>query len=216
MKKRQFIFAMGLLAVIGCSLPAFAEEDSGEILSTSDQQRRITGYVSEWKPEDGTGSYTVTDLDGNGCLEILSANYDSSTSDTEWKMWEISAEGEFVSCELPWEDGESQPDVITDSAAVYYDGDNDIYYYIFEDVVAAEDGTENAQSVALSLQDGVLTSELLEAEENTDRFDGMDEMEASFNWISTAEHSLGSDVPMEQILTLVGEAYAGFSLQAAE
>ena len=57
MKKE--LLMCGLLAVC-CSFPALAGEGSGEALSVSDQQKRITGYVSEWKPEDGTGSCTVT------------------------------------------------------------------------------------------------------------------------------------------------------------
>lgn len=212
MKKE--LLMCGLLAVC-CSFPALAGEGSGEALSVSDQQKRITGYVSEWKPEDGTGSYTVTDLDQDGCLEILSANYDEETAATEIGIWEISPEGEFVSCELPWEEGESQPDVIAKGASVYYDEENNRYYYIFEDVTLAEDGTETTQTAALYLEDGTVSCEILE-DEAAAHFEGMEAMEAKFKWISTAEHSLTSDVPMEQIVTLVGEAYAGFSLKAAE
>lgn len=215
MKKRLLMFGIGLLSACFC-LPALAEESSGEQLSMADQQKRITGNVSEWKPENGTGSYVITDLDGNGRLEIISANYNDETLETEARMWEISEEGKFTVCQLPWKDGDSQPDLITDAATVYYDTENDLYYYIFEDASVAEDGSEKVQTVALSFKDQVLTSELLETDAVEERFEGMEQMEAKFRWVSTAEHSLGSDVPMEQILTLVEESYAGFSLQKAE
>ena len=77
--------------------------------------------MEEWKPADKTGSYTVTDLDQNGSLEILSADYDDETKETVTKIWEVSPEGQLVPCELPWEEGDSQPDLITASAQVYYD-----------------------------------------------------------------------------------------------
>lgn len=212
MKKRMFMLSAVLLAVC-CSFPALAQEGGGEQLSAADQQRRITGNVEEWKPADKTGSYTVTDLDQNGSLELLSADYDDETMETVTKIWEVSSEGKLVACELPWEEGDSQPDLITDSAQVYYDEAEDIYYYIFQDASA---GSETAETAVLSLKDGVITEERLDEGTEADRFDGMEEMTASFKWVSTAEHALGSDVPMEQILTLIEGSYAGFSLEGAK
>ena len=212
MKKRMLMLSAALLAAC-CSFPALAQESGGEQLSAADQQRRITGNVEEWKPADKTGSYTVTDLDQNGSLEILSADYDDETKETVTKIWEVSPEGQLVPCELPWEEGDSQPDLITASAQVYYDEAEDTYYYMFQDASA---GSETAETAVLSLKDGVVTEERLDEETAADRFEGMEEMTASFKWVSTAEHALGSDVPMEQILTLIEGSYAGFSMEGAK
>ena len=60
-----------------------------------------------------------------------------------------------------------------------------------------------------------ITADAYESAAET-RYEELKEKEAKFKWINTKEHAIGSDVPMEQLLELVSEANAGFSLRDPE
>lgn len=106
--------------------------------------------------------YAVTDLDQNGRLEIIQSVCQGTGLFTYTKLWETDAEGTaLLPCQLPWEEGSSQPDVITDPDKVYFDEATNTYSYIFRDELR-NGAAEHVQSlIALSLADGEVTTTLL-------------------------------------------------------
>lgn len=235
MKRKWIALILALAMMSGETVMA------SEALSGTAQQKRIVGAVETWKPEKNTGSYTVTDLDGNGRLEIISSNYSEEDQSTVSHIWEVDEDGKLQKVEMPWTEEESQPDFITKSTKVWYDSTEDVYYYLFTDQQKTEDGSEKEQKLAVSLKDGKLSSQLL-AEKTVDgtdtesfsdadgneissedyenageeKYGDFEEKTTKFKWISTREHAIGSDVPMEQLLELVSEANAGFSISDPE
>ena len=235
MKRKWIALGLALTAVFGETAMA------SETLSETVQQKRIVSAVESWKPGKNTGSYTVTDLDGNGRLEIISADYSGDDQTTVSHIWEVGEDGKLQKVDLPWAEEESQPDLITKSTKAWYDSSEDIYYYLFTNEEKTEDGSFRERKLTISLKDGKLSSEVL-AEKMTDetgteqfldaegseisaedyenageeKYSELKEKSVKFKWISTKEHAIGSDVPMEQLLELVSEASAGFSVSDPE
>lgn len=106
--------------------------------------------------------YAVTDLDQNGRLEIIQSVCQGTGLFTYTKLWEAAPEGTaLLPCQFPWEEGSSQPDVITDPDQVYFDEATNTYSYIFRDELR-NGAAEHVQSlIALSLADGEVTTTLL-------------------------------------------------------
>ncbi len=235
MKRKWIVLGIALTAMLGET--ALASETLSETL----QQKRIVSAVESWKPGKNKGNYTVTDLDQNGRLEIISADYSKEDQITVSHIWEVDEEGKLQKIETSWSEEESQPDLITKSTKVWYDEEDDVYYYLFTDQEKLEDGSERERKMTISLKDGQLSTVLL-AEKTTDEagtetfadadgneitaadyenaaetiYGELKEKEAKFKWINTKEHAIGSDVPMEQLLELVSEANAGFSVRDPE
>lgn len=212
--------------------------------SVVQQQEIIVSLVDQWKPEEKTGSYTLTDLDGNGRLEIIASTITKDEKVSKSRLWEINEEGNrLVEYEMPWTQEENQPDLIVKSTAAYYDAENDIRYYIFADETKAEDGSISESQTAIWLKDGVLQAELLvscqknysgeteytavytDADGNEiteeayaaaaqERFADLEQQEAGFGWVSVKEHPL-QDAPFEQIMELAGESCARFLITPA-
>ena len=217
--------AAALLLTGGAASAAQAEPPA-----KGEQIQLIVSALSVWKPAR-KGDYMLVDLDGNGRYEILTAKV-SKKQVTELHAWEVDASGAFlVPVTEPWSKGDSQPDIRgADTAAVYYDAENDLRYYILGDIREKDDSQET-DITAFWLKDGAFYSEVLatktadgcfdaagepidEAEfQNAaeTRFAGLARLEAAFTWIDTTEHPL-DNAPMEQILELAGESLAGFQV----
>ena len=218
------------LLLTGVAAMASGEPDAG---TKGEQIQLIVSSLSVWKPVR-KGDYTLTDLDGNGRYEIITAKVGKKQA-TEIHAWEVDASGSYLSpIAEPWTDEDSQPDIRSaDAAAVYYDAENDVRYYIFEDVRETDDG-EETDLMALSLKDGAFASEILATKTATGfadasgepideaayenaaaaRFAGLEKLAAAFAWIDTTEHPLDG-APMEQILELAEGSLAGFQVTAA-
>ncbi len=173
---------------------------AAEALSPSEQVNILSANVKTWKPTKG-GSYVLTDLDGNGRLEVVTS-YVTRKRTKAVGVWEVNADGNGIeACELPWEEDEEMPEVTQKNVPVYYDAKADMYYFVF--------GETNGTVIAL--KDGVLSccsyEELDIAELETQN--------GVLSWISTSEHPLDG-APMEQILELAGESCAAFSVKAGE
>ena len=83
-------------------------------------------------------SYTVTDLDHNDRLELLSGQIQGDGRFTTIQGWKVNEKKDGVDeLDITVADGDSFPDIITDAADVYHDKDNDVWYYMFNDHVAA-------------------------------------------------------------------------------
>lgn len=106
--------------------------------------------------------YAVTDLDQNGRLEIIQSSCQGTGLYTYTNLWEVGPdETEIVPCQFPIAEGDSQPDIITDPDAVYFDAANDCYFYMFRDDIRNGAAEHTQNRIAFSLQDGVVTTALL-------------------------------------------------------
>lgn len=169
-------------------------------LSSSDQVKIIVANVEKWKPTKG-GSYAITDLDGNGRMEVITS-YLTRKRTQAIEVWEVNEEGKGIkACTFPWKEEEEQPEVIQKSMPVYYDSEQNRYYFIF--------GEE--PKTVISLKEGDISCTVY----NEEVCMNMEERQGTISWISTSEHPLDG-APMEQILELAGESSAAFSVKAAE
>jgi hypothetical protein len=111
---------------------------------------------------------------------------------------------------LPWEEEDTQTELKEQKVPVYYDEEDNIYYYLFG--TTSED--TDAEITAIWLKDGELNAEVLE-ETIESRFADMEAMTGTIGWISTAEHTL-KDAPLEQLSELGGESISQFSIKKEE
>ena len=83
-----------IMAVLICSfeISAFADSESATQEHYKKQFEIIMNYESFWSTKDDTEQYwyTVTDLDHNGCLEIVSAVNYSTGNLTHIEAYEVS------------------------------------------------------------------------------------------------------------------------------
>ncbi len=89
-----------------------------------------TDFVAE-----GT-KYTVTDLNGNGRLEIIAASCQGTGHYTYADIYEVSADGNsLVHYKQTVPEGDSQADIIWGVAPVYYNRKENVYRYVFDDLI---------------------------------------------------------------------------------
>ena len=95
MKKVIWTIATLIFAVLVCNFEicAFADSESATREHYKEQCEIIMKYESFWATKDDTEQhwYTVTDLDHNGCLEIVSAVNYSTGNLTHIEAYEVSA-----------------------------------------------------------------------------------------------------------------------------
>ena len=88
---------------------------------------RQAGTSAAWR-------YAVTDLDHNGRLELVAAALHPVDRSNNLKVWELSADNSsFNECRTIVPEGESFPDILSNSADTFYDAGTDSWYYIFLD-----------------------------------------------------------------------------------
>lgn len=106
--------------------------------------------------------YTVTDLDGNGRLEVIMAICTGTGIYTYSSYYEVNeAFDGLTEIEQPTQEGDSQADIITDEVTAYYDTAGGRSYYIFDDLLKSSAAEYYESLRALSLQDGKLIEEYL-------------------------------------------------------
>ncbi|MBQ4105842.1 MAG: hypothetical protein IJC86_05610 [Clostridia bacterium] len=127
----------------------------------------IVDNINTWlmQVEKGTTiySYAVTDMDHNGRLEVIaSQNYGAAASSTtESVFYEISEdEKSLVKCDYTYE-GESQADIMIESADCYEDRETGNFYYIFTDDSGNGFREIYNTKVAVCFADGKVTEQRL-------------------------------------------------------
>lgn len=122
-------------------------------LSVEEQLSQLSRKVMQyWNKTGDDGyyddiSYTVTDLDHNGVLELLiSTRAQGSGRFTDTKVFRADTEGKAVR----FDDGNIYDDIVDGIDTVYYDEDRDRYHYITYD----SGGSVGCCEDALTLQDG--------------------------------------------------------------
>ena len=145
------------------SLPAILEA-----IPVEDQLALMLANRDSWMNDEemyGTMyNLTVTDLDHNGRLELLFGSCMGSGLFTYVDMWEVSPDGsELVGLHKSYTAEYSQADMICQEATVYYDQEEDTYYYIFTDVNRNGWMWSSTEHRALWLKDGVIRERTLGA-----------------------------------------------------
>ena len=114
------------------------KEQEPEIeIDTETQLQLIIESADTWlKADEGMCQYVVTDLDGNGRLEIISSVAAGTGLYTYSDYYEISPDGsELTKCRYDISDEDSQPDIMTSQVRRITDETSGKSYYIFEDVL---------------------------------------------------------------------------------
>ena len=97
----------------------------------------IAACSDEWFAEQYDGEYNlyaVTDLDGNGRLEIIAANQAGSGLYTWSSYYEVNGTLDGIDMlETNFGEGESQPDLTVDETVCYFD--DGVYWFIETDIL---------------------------------------------------------------------------------
>ncbi|MBP5168313.1 MAG: hypothetical protein ILP14_03830 [Oscillospiraceae bacterium] len=165
MKRKSFLSM--LLAVImifsvaaGGAQVALADLQKGEqadaaihtIYATKDSFKQA-GTSAAWR-------YAVTDLDHNGQLELIAAALHPVDRSNNLKVWELSADNSsFTECTTVVPEGESFPDIISNSADTYYDAESDTWYYLFLDHIMLSDANVYDVNCSVKLKDNSISYE---------------------------------------------------------
>ncbi len=144
------------------------EVDSTQVdpQSTQAQLELIADNVDQWAlPMDYANEvyeYAVTDLDGNGRLEIIAANMGGTGIYTYSNFYEVNETYDGITlCERDVMEGESQADIGTGAVQAYYDSETGTTYYVFEDYLKNGAAEHYEVQIAISLADGKISEETL-------------------------------------------------------
>lgn len=141
--------------------PAPAEEPVSAAIPAQEQLDLISASTSVWLKDDQSGapySYAVTDLDGNGRLEVFCACVVGSGSFTYGGIYELNEAGTALEKAVIKDDPEELiPEVTVLSADRYADKAGTRAYYIFSDMARNGYAETTETLTALSLSEGVIT-----------------------------------------------------------
>ncbi len=194
-----------------------------------------------WRSNGETESYgyAVTDMDGNGRLEILSSSCGGTGIYTDTDIWEVNESLDGITlCEQEKQEGCSQADIMVTSAPVYYDAGSDVYYFVFHDLTknGAAEYYENDRALSLHNRrvqetflghkttlytDGTPAVTYTDADGNplgeeeyngiADRtFTGMEKRQANLEWITNGSVQLES-MDASEMYPLLEASYRAFS-----
>ncbi len=138
-------------------------------VSIEDQIIIIEQNINMWKlsPDyaNEVYSYAVTDLDGNGRLEVIASNMGGTGAFTYSHFYEVNEQFDgLVECETKFVEGDSQPDIIETTVDVYYDQITGKVYYIEHDLIKMTPGEYHIIQSALSLNGGKVEVNVLARE----------------------------------------------------
>ena len=107
-------------------------------MSEADQRALIERSRALWQPDLSYETWfsTVTDLDHNGRLEILTASLQGTGLFTWVNVWEVNESFTGLSrCPDNTREGEAWPDIIKDTITCYRDSVSGRYTYVCEDMM---------------------------------------------------------------------------------
>ncbi|MBQ8076041.1 MAG: hypothetical protein IJ237_08665 [Oscillospiraceae bacterium] len=106
-----------------------------------------TGTTAAWR-------YAVTDLDHNGQLELVAAALHPVDRSNNLKVWELSADNSsFQECKTVVPEGESFPDILTNSADTFFDAGSNTWSYVFLDHIVLSDKEVYDVNCSVTLKD---------------------------------------------------------------
>ena len=111
---------------------------------------RQAGTSAAWR-------YAVTDLDHNGQLELVAAALHPVDRSNNLRVWELSAgNSSFSECRTVVPEGESFPDILSNSADTFYDAGTDTWYYIFLDHIMLSETDVYDVVCSVSMKNGAV------------------------------------------------------------
>lgn len=140
------------------------KDDVQPEMSYEDQIALIVSEKAQWQiPSDEyyqPYSYTVTDLDRNGRLELIVSVCMGTGFFSYNNVWEVSESFDGITlCRTPYGEYGSQSDIIVSQLKAYTDGEH--YYYIVSDYVRSGWAWNGEEIRAYSLKDGAISDETL-------------------------------------------------------
>ena len=103
--------------------------------------------------------YTVTDLDHDGCIELIAASQHPQDRSTNLKIWEVSSDrAELKECSVQKDEEESFPDIMSDSMDTFHTADGTWNYLFYDNVVISDTEVYTSKS-AFSMKDDVISYE---------------------------------------------------------
>ena len=150
-------------ALLGLSAALAPLTAAAALPDDNGQLELIASKKDEWALEDSGSTvyrYMISDLDGNGRLEITRASMDPDSLDTAFRIYEVNEAGtDLAECQVP--EGRPLPDIIVDSVGVFHDEENDLYHYLFTDYARSGEGKQTDSLYSLTLENGTVTAELI-------------------------------------------------------
>ena len=141
------------------SLPGIPLEEQERILEAN---RSLWAFT---EPYESPWSYTFTDLDHNGLLEVIAASTQGSGLYTYAHYWEVLRDGSGLRNCYPGdpeiEGPDDWPDIVMNTLPCRYDAAADCYYYLCENLTRSGYNYQYYSMNALSLKDGVAEWEFL-------------------------------------------------------
>ena len=150
-------------ALLGLSAALAPLTAAAALPDDNGQLELIASKKDEWALEDSGSTvyrYMISDLDGNGRLEITRASMDPDSLDTAFRIYEVNEAGtDLAECQVP--EGRPLPDIIVDSVGVFHDEENDLYHYLFTDYARSGEGKQTDSLYSLTLENGTVTVKLI-------------------------------------------------------
>lgn len=218
-----------------------SESENPYLNTTATQIQIICDKAEVWKvieEMDGWG-YAVTDLDGNGRLEIISSECHGTGLFTTNRIWEVNEAMDGLNlCEK--EEMVSEADMCyVEAVPAYYDAEENRTYFVFRDDTrnGAAEHYQNTRALSLKenrLEDIILSgkSEIYEdATKSTityydsdgneisedeygkiidSYFKDFEKKEAHFKWITSV---YVEDITNEELYDLLMDSYTSFKIQ---
>ena len=154
--KKLFAWFLTLALMISVSAVGLAAPVKATQESVASQINLIYSNFAETFKQVADGevwSYTVTDLDHNGRLELLAASIQGSGRFTHVKAWEVGEDlKSFISCNVNVKEGDSFPDIISNTADTYYVAATDTWNYMFDDSITSSSTEVMAARCSVSMK----------------------------------------------------------------
>ena len=163
MKNRKKLFSLLLAAVMVFALAAGGTQMAMADTQTAEQADAAINTIfatMESFRQAGTSAawrYAVTDLDHNGQLELVAAALHPVDRSNNLKVWELSADNSsFSECRTLAPEGESFPDILSNSADTFYDAGTDTWNYVFLDHIMLSETDVYDVVCSVSMKNGAV------------------------------------------------------------
>ena len=157
--KKVLSFALVLALVLSLGVSSFATPVRADDESTAAQLNLIYSSLASIRQNETSGvwSYSVTDLDHNGRLEVLATMKDANRT-TFVNVWEVNAEqNALAACKVNIPQGQSFPYLYAENADTFYDSTTDTWAYMFYDNMVLNTNDVYTFKSSVTLKDGMLS-----------------------------------------------------------
>ena len=145
------LVAFGGQAALAADLTAEQADAQLSTIFATMESFKQTGTSAAWR-------YAVTDLDHNGRLELVAAALHPVDRSNNLRAFELSADNSsFTECRTVVPEGESFPDIMSNSADTFYDAVSDTWYYIFLDHIMLSAADVYDVNCSVTMKEGAIS-----------------------------------------------------------